>query len=180
MTQFQYQSSTDNKNFVERNRIIAAIADVVVVVESKGNGGSMYTADWSHRYGVPLCALPGDYTRVQSEGCNALIRSGKAHLITSADDVDEILSGNDSFRDLPNHGIKTIAPKSPQTPTLSELNLDGDKKLIVEFLASAGASHKDIIARHLDKPIAEIADMLFDLEMDGIVRETMGGGYEVE
>ncbi|MBQ0156579.1 MAG: DNA-processing protein DprA [Bacteroidales bacterium] len=180
MTQFQYQSSTDNKNFVERNRIIAAIADVVVVVESKGNGGSMYTADWSHRYGVPLCALPGDYTRVQSEGCNALIRSGKAHLITSAADVDEILSGNNSLSGLPNHGIKTIAPKSPQTPTLSDLNLDGDKKLIVEFLASAGASHKDIIARHLGKPIAEVADMLFDLEMDGIVRETMGGGYEME
>lgn len=180
MTQYSFHTATDNKNFVDRNRIIAAIADVVIVVESKGNGGSMYTADWSHRYGVPLCALPGDYTRLQSEGCNALIRSGKARLITSAADVDEILSGNNSFRDLQNHVIKTIAPKSPQTPSMPDLNLDGDKKLIVEFLASAGASHKDIIARHLDKPIAEIADMLFDLEMDGVVRETMGGEYEVE
>ncbi len=192
MTQFQYQSSTDNKNFVERNRIIAAIADVVVVVESKRNGGSMYTADWSHRYGVPLCALPGDYTRLQSEGCNALIRSGKAHLISSAEEVDEILSGtkNDSF--LRGNSVfmhaqgkvsaNTVSPmqNSTQPSDLSDLNLDGNKKLIVEYLTSAGASHKDIIARNLNKPIAEIADMLFDLEMDGIVRETMGGEYEME
>ncbi len=191
MSQFQYQTTTDNKNFVERNRVIAAIADVVIVVESKGNGGSMYTADWSHRYGVPLCALPGDYTRVQSEGCNNLIRSGKAHLITSADDVTEILScgltschsysqdhsflRRESSIPLQESQVKQI----PQSSVSVALNLDGDKRLIVEFLSSTGPSHKDIIARHLDKPIAEIVDMLFDLEMDGIVRETMGGAYEV-
>lgn len=183
MTQFQYQSSTDNKNFVERNRIIAAIADVVVVVESKGNGGSLYTAEWSHRLGVPLCALPGDYTRVQSEGCNNLIRNGKAHLITSAADVDEILSGNrdDSYlrhvSAIQSH--PSTVNKSPQKPDLSALDLDDDKRQIVEILASTGPSHKDIIARKLDKTITEISDLLFDLEMDGIVRETMGGGYEM-
>lgn len=184
MTQFQYQSSTDNKNFVERNRIIAAIADAVVVVESKGNGGSMYTADWSHRYGVPLCALPGDYTRVQSEGCNHLIRSGKAHLVTSAADVDMILSGGVPFRGLITHCDKNLdstiitpdTSNSPQSPTLS-LDLDDDKRLIVEFLASNGPSHKDIIARQLDKSISEISDILFDLEMDGVVKEMMSGEF---
>lgn len=183
MTQFQFQSSTDNKNFVERNRIIAAIADVVVVVESKGNGGSLYTAEWGHRLGVPVCALPGDYTRVQSEGCNNLIRSGKAHLVISAVDVDEILSGNhdDSFlRRVSSISVsQNHVQKSPQRPDLSALDLDGDKRLVVEYLSSAGTTHKDIIARELDKSIAEVSDILFDLEMDGIVRETMGGGYEV-
>lgn len=183
VTQFQYQSSTDNKNFVERNRIIAAIADVVVVVESKGNGGSMYTAEWSHRLGVPLCALPGDYTREQSEGCNNLIRNGKAHLVTSAADVDEILSGNrdDSFlrRVSAIQSHPSSEKKSPQKPDLSALDLDEDKSRIVEILASTGPLHKDIIARESGKTISEISDILFDLEMDGIVRETMGGGYEV-
>ena len=69
--------------------------------------------------------------------------------------------------------------KSPQKPDLSALDLDGDKRLVVEYLSSAGTTHKDIIARELDKSISEVSDILFDLEMDGIVRETMGGGYEV-
>ncbi len=180
MTQFQYQSATDNKNFVERNRIIAAMADVVVVVESKGNGGSMYTADWSHRYGVPLCALPGDYTRLQSEGCNSLIRSGKAHLITSAADVAEILSGTRVLTmssSIMKDGACPISTGASQSIDFSDL--DDDKRQLVEFLASVGQSHKDIIARQLGKTIAEISDMLFDLEMDGVVKETMGGGYEM-
>lgn len=187
MTQFQYQSATDNKNFVERNRIIAAIADAVVVVESKGNGGSMYTADWSYRYGVPLCALPGDYTRLQSEGCNALIRSGKAHLITSAADVVEILSGKrgESYVQrisvIPSINTKDgVCPVSTEaTQSFDYSDLDDDKRQLVEFLASAGQSHKDIIARQLGKTIAEISDMLFDLEMDGVVKECMSGEYDV-
>jgi len=178
MTQFQYQSATDNKNFVERNRIIAAMADVVVVVESKGNGGSMYTADWSHRYGVPLCALPGDYTRLQSEGCNSLIRSGKAHLITSAADVAEILSGSRVLTmssSIMKDGACPVSTGASQSIDFSDL--DDDKRQLVEFLASVGQSHKDIIARQLGKTITEISDMLFDLEMDGVVKECMSGEF---
>ncbi|MEE1177599.1 MAG: hypothetical protein U0K71_11395, partial [Paludibacteraceae bacterium] len=96
---------------------------------------------------------------------------------------DDILSGNrdDSFvrRVSAIQSHPSSEKNSPQKPDLSVLDLDEDKSMIVEILASIGPSHKDIIARESGKTISEISDILFDLEMDGIVRETMGGGYEV-
>jgi DNA processing protein len=62
--------------FPARNRIIAALSDVVVVVESHYGGGSLYTAEAAARRSIPVCAVPGSVHSRASEGSNALLVDG--------------------------------------------------------------------------------------------------------
>ena len=73
--------------FPARNRIIAALSDVVVVVESHHNGGSMYTAEAAARRSIPVCAVPGSVKSRASDGTNALLVDGCAPVR----DVDDVL-----------------------------------------------------------------------------------------
>ncbi len=62
--------------FPARNRIIAALSDVVVVVESHHGGGSLYTADAAARRSIPVCAVPGSVRSASSAGTNGLLVDG--------------------------------------------------------------------------------------------------------
>jgi DNA processing protein len=72
--------------FPARNRIIAALADLVVVVESHDRGGSLYTVDEAERRGIDVLAVPGSVRNPAAAGTNALIADGRAP-VTSAEDV---------------------------------------------------------------------------------------------
>jgi DNA processing protein len=72
--------------FPARNRIIAAIADVVIVVESRDEGGSMHTVTEAERRGRPVFAAPGPVRSATSTGTNRLLRDG-AHVVCEAGDV---------------------------------------------------------------------------------------------
>jgi DNA processing protein len=76
--------------FPTRNRIIAAMSDVVLVVEATHKGGALITARVALDYGVPVYAVPGDVDRKTSEGTNALIRDG-AFPIFDPDDLRQVL-----------------------------------------------------------------------------------------
>jgi DNA processing protein len=73
--------------FPARNRIIAALADVVVIVEARERSGALITVDLAIEIGRPIYALPGETTSLLSVGTNQLIRHGHATLITAAADV---------------------------------------------------------------------------------------------
>lgn len=77
--------------FPPRNRIIAGLADAVVVVEAGDSGGALITASKAAEYGIPVFAVPGDVDRDTSRGTNRLIRDG-AHPVLDADDLLEELS----------------------------------------------------------------------------------------
>jgi len=72
--------------FPARNRIIAALSDVVVVVESHWDGGSLYTAEAAARRSIPVCAVPGSVHSRASSGTNQLLVDGCAP-VRDADDV---------------------------------------------------------------------------------------------
>ena len=76
--------------FPARNRIIAGLAGAVIVVEAAVTGGALITARLALEQGKDVLAVPGDITRVTSEGCNLLIRDG-AHPVLSAEDLIESL-----------------------------------------------------------------------------------------
>ena len=64
------------KRFPVRNRIIAALADVVVVVEATLRGGARITAEYGAQYGRPVFAVPGSRRNASAEGTNALLADG--------------------------------------------------------------------------------------------------------
>jgi DNA processing protein len=72
--------------FLERNGIVAALADAVVVVEAAARSGALNTASWAADFSRPVLAFPGDVARPKVAGCLALIRDG-ATLARNADDV---------------------------------------------------------------------------------------------
>ena len=76
--------------FVKRNRIVAALADAVVVVEASERSGALSTADVARRLGRPLFAVPADVDRVMSQGTLALLRGG-ARVCADAGDVLAVL-----------------------------------------------------------------------------------------
>ena len=76
--------------FPTRNRIIAGMADVVLVVEANASGGALITAGLALDMGVPVFATPGDVDRPASIGTNLLIRDG-AFPIFGGDDLAEVL-----------------------------------------------------------------------------------------
>jgi DNA processing protein len=75
----------DRGRFPIRNRIIAALADVVVVVEATLSGGSRITADRALDYGRPVLAVPGSRRNPAAAGCNALLADGAQPLLDPSD-----------------------------------------------------------------------------------------------
>ena len=78
--------------FPLRNRIIAALSQVVVVVESSRQGGAMHTVQAADSMGIPVLAVPGSVRSPQSEGTNAIIGEGGASLATDVYDILTALS----------------------------------------------------------------------------------------
>lgn len=79
--------------FLARNRIIAALSDVLVVVEAGYRSGSLNCAGEAKRMGTPVCAVPGPITSAASSGCHKLIREG-AELVTTGDEVRWVIELN--------------------------------------------------------------------------------------
>ncbi|HET6954459.1 MAG TPA: DNA-processing protein DprA [Acidimicrobiales bacterium] len=71
--------------FPARNRIIAALADRVVVVESHRRGGSLHTVDEADRRGVDVLAVPGSVRNPAATGTNELLAEGRAPACSAAD-----------------------------------------------------------------------------------------------
>jgi DNA processing protein len=109
--------------FVTRNRIIAALAAVTVVVEAGESSGALATAAVARALGTPLLAMPGDADRPTSRGSNALLRAG-ARWCESAADVMAALPA--------------AAPES-RTPEQRLLDALADGARGLEDLAAAAA-----------------------------------------
>jgi DNA processing protein len=77
--------------FPARNRIIAGLADAVLIVEARARSGALITVDLAMEIGRPIYAVPGEITSDLSEGTNDLLRRGHATAITSALDVLDAL-----------------------------------------------------------------------------------------
>ena len=90
MSEFPPGTPPEGWRFPTRNRVIAALSDVLLVVEAGVKGGALITARIALDYGVPVYAVPGDVDRVASVGTNLLIRDG-AFPILGPDDLSEVL-----------------------------------------------------------------------------------------
>ena len=87
LTEFRSNTKPDKHNFPIRNRIVAGMSDATIVVETGLKGGSIITAELANGYNKDVFAVPGKVTDSKSAGCNHLIKSNKAVLLTDAADL---------------------------------------------------------------------------------------------
>ena len=162
VTEFWHQSKFDRKNFLGRNRIIAGLADATIVVESAHKGGSLVTADMAFSYSREVFALPGRVDDTYSQGCNRLIKTDKARLITSASDLIYYMNWDDQ----PSQA-KTITPQL-------FIELTPEEEVVTHYLEAQGKQTLDDIAKGCALPVYKLSHLLFQLEMKGVVRPLPG------
>lgn len=153
--------------FLARNRIVAGLADAVVVVESGVKGGSLFTATLAGDYHRDVFALPGRVGDLSSMGCNNLIRNNRAALLTCADDIIEAM-GWASRRAKPQQATLAIA---------EDLSLTDEERSIMKYLTNNGEGQINRMSVELDCPIATLSATLVELEFKGCVIAFPGGVY---
>ncbi len=85
VSEVAFGTQPNRARFPVRNRIIAGLADAVVVVEATLKGGARITADLALEYGCPVLAAPGSRRNASAAGCNALIADGAVPLLDPSD-----------------------------------------------------------------------------------------------
>ncbi len=165
MTEFWSSSNPDKENFVRRNRIVAGMTEATIVIESAERGGSLITANMANDYNRDVFAVPGRVTDKYSQGCNTLIKTQKANVLTSAADLIYILNW-----DLE----KAVKPIQKQL----FVALDADEQKIYDYLLQSGKELLDIIALKCDFPIYKISGILLNMELKGAVRPLPGKLFE--
>ena len=165
LTEFWSSSEPEKENFVKRNRIVAGMSEATIVIESAEKGGSLITANLANDYNRDVFAVPGRLSDKYSQGCNNLIKTQRANLLTSAADLVYIL----------NWELETSAK-----PVQKQLfvSLENDEQKAYDYLQKSGKQLLDIIALECDFPIFKMSSMLLNMELKGVVRPLPGKLFE--
>jgi len=165
ISEFTSKSKFDPKNFVRRNRIIAGMADAIIVIESASKGGSLVTADIANSYNRDVFAFPGRTSDKSSTGCNKLIKTNQAHLIESVSDLEYILGWENEIG----------KPKAIQAKLF--VDLSPEEELLVQVLKQAGNMSIDSISFKTSFPMSKVSCLLLKLEFEGIIKSLPGKIY---
>ncbi|MEO6288333.1 MAG: DNA-processing protein DprA [Ginsengibacter sp.] len=167
LTEFRSYTKPDKQNFPSRNRVVAGISDAIVVVETGIKGGSLITAELGNGYNKDVFAFPGRINDIKSEGCNYLIKSNKAGLITSAGDL------------LENMGWKPSVKPSIKKQRELFIELSPDEKIVVGILQEQEQVHIDELYLKSKLSSSAVAAALLMLEMQNVVLSLPGKIYKM-
>ena len=152
--------------YLSRNRIIAGLSEGTVVVEAPFESGAMSTAEFALDYNRTVMAVPGRATDEAAFGTNLLIKSERAAMVTSGEDIIRTLAW-DLY--VPEVGEK---PR-PETPGLS-----ADAAGLLGCFQSGNAVSVDALGELTALDHTTLAPLLLELEFAGKVRRLPGGTYE--
>lgn len=173
LTESQPGTKPDAHLFPARNRIIAGLSDVVIVVEAAAKGGALITAEYANNYHREVFAVPGQLNQAFSAGCNKLIRENKAQIYTSPNDIIETLNWDQT----PNPAADSTTRKK-STPPLP-VDITEEESQVVALLRQADDIHIDELSWKSQIPMGRLASLLLNLEFRGFVRSLPGKKYAV-
>ncbi|WP_329904494.1 DNA-processing protein DprA [Porphyromonas pogonae] len=163
ISEFGIGTPPERFNFVSRNRIIAGISDATLIIESADKGGALITGELASSYGREVLAVPGRVGDAYSQGCNKLIRTMKAALVTSAEDIVYSL-GWERKGDALQPTLQFSYPDLPDEPLLN-------------LIAEHHPVHINDLVRMSGLNVREVSSRLFDHELDGYISALPGGLY---
>lgn len=168
LTEFKSKTEPDKFNFVRRNRIIAGMADAVIVVESGNKGGSLITAEIANSYCTDVFAVPGKISDKHSHGCNNLIANHKADLLLSTEYFLEQMNWDED------------SLKKKKIPHQQELFIDlspEEQKIVDVLNNNPEGIHVDHLAREANIAVYQMFSILLNLEMKSIIKNLPGNMY---
>lgn len=167
MTEFWSTSNPDRENFVKRNRIVAGMCEATIVIESAEKGGSLITANVANDYNRDVFAVPGRISDKYSQGCNNLIKTQRANMLTSAADLIYMLNW-----DIENKTDDKVIQKQ------LFVSLSEEEQKIYDYLNIQGKELLDSIALQCDLPIFKVSTHLLNMELKGVIRPLPGKLFE--
>ena len=161
-TEYVSNAPIHKGNFLARNRIVAGLADVTVIVESDTHGGAMTTARIAGAYNRDVMAVPGRTCDRYSRGCNALLARREATIIRSADDLI----------DLTGWATRPKAGSQQELPLMTP-----QQTKIIEFITDNPTATVNELCIHIGLPVQHLKAILFEMEMSDMIVSIPGGRY---
>lgn len=168
ITDFASQTKPDRENFPKRNRIIAGMADVLIVIEAAITGGALITANIANSYNRDVFAVPGKTSDVYSQGCNQLIKTHKAHLAEYAKDIEYVMGWEEE---------RSKKGKSQQQELFIEP--EGDEKVVYDILKQQGEVSFDFLVSQSGFSFSKASSLLLMLEFKGMVLNLPGNMFKI-
>lgn len=150
LSEYPPNTKPQKHHFVARNRIIAALSACTVVTQARHGSGALHTARFALDLGREVASIPWSISNKFAEGSNSLLKDG-AHLLITPSDLISL------------YGISKSSSQS--VSKLESYNLSTNQFLVIDYLRSKGAMHRDIL-----KSTFYITDLeLLNMEMDDII-----------
>ena len=164
LTEYTSTKGPDREHFPARNKIVAAMCDALLVVESPSRGGSLITARFANDFFKKVFAIPGRTNDAMSEGCNILIKNKLADLIENGEDIAQAMKWKAQSN------IANI-----QTQLFIEL--DDQEKEIISVIKKLDTPSLDRICYETKIMNSEMASLLLNLEFKGVIKSLPGKRY---
>lgn len=169
ISEFNSTEKPDREHFIQRNRIIAALSEATLVIETAFGGGSISTVTFANSYNREVFALPGAIHDKYSQGCNQLISQLKARIISTIPDlIDEL----DLGEKLPS--MEQLFPKSEIKVALNDF-----QQAIVTLLENRSLLALDEMSEITSTPSHKLLSVLLELELQGLVKCNSGRQYSL-
>lgn len=168
LTEFMTKTKPDRHNFPNRNRVVAGMSDATIVIETDMKGGSLITAELANGYNREVFAIPGKISDRKSSGCNHLIKSNKAILLTDAQQLLNSMGWNDEKKRSAKKKIRELF-----------IELTPSEKVIVDMLNESGELAIDEINFRCGLSSSSVAVAILNLEMQNIIQSLPGKMYKM-
>ena len=171
ISEFFSNTKISPHNFPRRNRIIAALCDLCIVVESKQTGGSLITARLAQDYNREVFAVPGRLGDTNSAGCNKLIAQNLAIDLCDLDKIAEVMNWDKTT-------ISQSCVKETE-PDERESQLNPIELKVYQYIKENQKASLDSINDHCEIGFSVLNSVLMTLELKGFIRNLPGKVYEI-
>ena len=187
VSEYPAGTTPDRSHFPARNRIIAGLSRVTIVIEAPARSGALITAHQANDYGRDVYVLPGSLDNPNSLGCLGLLSRG-AQPILGLDHLLELLSSIPQLDPSQQLQLFSFQPErsqivdGTQTPAtesqqITPPDLSQDLQQVWLLITTSPASFDEIVSR-CQLPVANVSASLLELELLGLVTQLPGMRYQ--
>ena len=167
LTEYLHRDGPDREHFPMRNRIISGLCDALVVVETANSGGSMISAEFALKHQLEVFAVPGRANDAKSAGCNLLIKSHRARLLESAQDLIEVMGW----------ATDGGTPRAIQGKLFADLS--EHETAVFESIKAQPNIGIDALCERLALDTGVLAAIILQLEFKGMLKTHPGKTYTI-